>query len=125
MANTAVTTKIDKRHMVKFPVWRTKTVFTINAGDGHAEITEEVEINGRIQDIVIVVGAAPGISGTVNVDFDDADDVEFDANASLAEGSQTISSVTDQIVNNFKIRCDPSDDPTSGSWTITVYVKGI
>ena len=125
MAFTAVTTKIDNRHHTKNPVWETKTVFSIDAGDGSVELTEEVEINGTLKNIVIVVGAATGIVGTVDVDFDDADDNEFDANVALAEGSTTIPGSIDQPVNNFKIRVNPSDDPTSGTWTITVYAKGI
>lgn len=126
MAFTAVTTKKDNRSRgPEFPVWETKTVFTIDAGDGSTELTEEVEVNGRLTDLVIVVGAAAGITGTVDIDFDDADDNEFDANAGLAEGSTTIPASIDQPVNNFKIRCNPSDDPTSGSWTITVYAKGL
>jgi len=126
MAFTAVTTKIDNRHLgCQFPVWETKTVFTIDAGDGSTELTEEVLINGRLMDLVIVVGAAAGITGSVDIDFDDADGNEFDSNAGLAEGSTTIPSSIDQPVNNFDIRCNPSDDPTSGSWTITVYAKGL
>jgi len=126
MAFTAATTVVDNRHRgPKYPVWQTTTVFTIDAGDGSTELTEEVEINGRLMDLVIVVGAATGIAGTVDIDFDDADDNEFDANAGLAEGSTTIPSSIDQPVNNFKIRCNPSDDPTSGSWLITVYAKGL
>ncbi len=126
MAFTAVTTKKDNRHRgPEFPVWEIKTVFTIIAGDGSAELTEEVNINGRLMDLVIVVGAAGGITGTVDIDFDDADGNEFDANAGLAEGSTTIPSSIDQPVNNFDIRCKPSDDPTSGSWLVTVYAKGL
>ena len=126
MAFSAVTTKKDNRHKgAEFPVWETVTVFTIDAGDGSAELTEEVEINGRLMDLRIVVGVAAGISGTVDIDFDDADDNEFDANAGLTEESTTVPSNIDQLVNNFKIRCNPSDDPGSGSWLITVYAKGL
>ena len=124
MAFTAVTTKIDQRHKVKRPVWETVTVFSIDAGDGSTELPEEVEINGMLEDIVIVVGAAAGITGTVDVDFDDSNDFEFDANAGLAESSTTVVAVS-QPVNNVKIRCNPSDDPTSGTWTVTVYMRGI
>jgi hypothetical protein len=125
MAFTAVTTIVDNRPNPHFPVWETQTVFTIAAGDGSAELTEEVRINGRLMDLSIVVGAATGIVGTVDIDFDDRQDVEFDANAGLAEGSTTIPSSIDILVNNFKIRCNPSDDPTSGSWVVTVLAKGL
>jgi len=126
MAFTAVTTKKDNRSRgPEFPVWETKTVFTIDAGDGSAELTEEVEINGRLMDLRIVVGAAAGIEGTVDIDFDDADDNEFDANVGLTESSTTVPANIDQPVNNFKIRCNPSDDPGSGSWLITIFAKGL
>ena len=122
---TAVTTTIDNRRTSKdYPVWSTTTVFTIDASDGAAELTKEVLINGTLKDLSIVVGAAAGITGTVNVDFDDNNDIEFDSNAALSE-STTATPTIDKVVTNFKIRVDPSDDPTSGSWTITVNAKGI
>jgi len=121
---TAVTGKIDNRKNQDYPVWLTTTVFTIAAGDGSAELTEEVLINGTLKDLQIVVGTATGIAGTVDVDFDDIHNIEFDANATLAEGSTT-SPTIDKVVTNFKIRVNPSDDPTSGTWLITVYAKGI
>ena len=113
--------------MHRRPVWETTTVFTIAVGDGHAELTEEVAIEGILKDLVIVVGAAAGITGTVSVDFDDNHDVEFDSNAGLAEGSETIPANIDKPVRNFKIRVDPSAEPIGAgeTWVITVYAKGI
>ncbi len=126
MANNAVTVPVELRNTephVK-PVWKRTTTFTIETGGGHAEISETIAVNGILKEVVIEVGAAAGISGTVDVDLDDSDGVEFSTNATLAEGSETILSF-DKPVTDFIIRADASDDPTSGDWTITVTTRGI
>lgn len=112
--------------MEKQPIWETVSVFTVSVGSGHAEITEEIDVEGTLKDLAIVVGAAAGITGTVEVDFDDNNDVEFDSNAGLGEVSTTTPTI-DKVVKGFKIRVDPSAEPIGAgeTWTITVYAKGI
>lgn len=108
------------------PVWKRQATFTIEAGQGHAEITYSVDINGILQEAVIEVGTTTQGSETVNVDFDDDEGVEFSANASLAESSNTILAFSKPVAGSFDIRVDPGDDPDSGSdWEIVVTCRGI
>lgn len=130
MANSStVTSFVDRRNQepnVK-PIWEQVITFTIEADGGHAELSHTVKVNGTLREMVIEVGAAGGITGTVNVDFDDNRGVEFDTNASLAELSETIVTPSGgKVVDDFIIRVDPSDDPTTGSadWTIVVTCRG-
>lgn len=105
------------------PIWERVVTFTVETGGGSDEMSHDVLVNGTLRDVVIEVGVAAGITGTVNVDLDDNRGVEFKANATLAEGSETIVA-PNKVVNNFTIRVDPSDDPTSGDWVIVVTCKG-
>ena len=127
MANSAaVSSSTDERNTqpnIK-KVWEETVLFTVETGGGHAEMSYTMPINGMLRESVIEVGAAAGITGTVNVDFDDSNGVEFDTNATLAEGSETIVTYTDKAINGLIIRVDPSDDPTSGDWEITVTCRG-
>ncbi len=108
------------------PVWKRKITFSIEAGGGHDELTHSVKINGILQEAVIEVGTTTQGSETVNVDFDDDEGVEFSANASLAESSETILAFSKPIAGTFDIRVDPGDDPDSGSdWEIVVTCRGI
>lgn len=129
MANSvSLTGFVEGRNEEPFskPVWEQEVIFVVEAGGGHAEQTYTVLVNGILQEAVIEVGAAGGITGTVNVDFDDNNGVEFSANASLGEGSETILSFS-KPVNNFIIRADASDDPTTGQadWLIKITCRGI
>ena len=108
------------------PVWKRKVTFLIAVGGGSAEMTQTVNINGLLQDVVIEVGTTNQGSVTVNVDFDDDEGVEFSANASLAESSDTILSFSKPIAGSFDIRVDPGDDPDSGAdWIIVVSCRGL
>lgn len=127
MANSAVLTSfLDRRSRQPntMPVWEYVYTFTIDTGGGSAEQTVTVPVNGIFQEAVIEVGAAAGITGTVNVDLDDNRDNEFSGNAALAEGSLTTLAFS-KPVDTFKVRADPSDDPTSGTWDIIVTCRGI
>lgn len=119
------TSSVEFRSQSSSPVWEQIHTFVFDAGDGHAELSQTCDINGTLKRIWIDVGAATGIAGTVNVDFDDADGHEFDTNAGLTEGSTTKPASIDEPIDGMIIRVDPSDDPTDGSWTITVYLRGI
>ena len=127
MANSAVlTSSVERRRkepLIK-PTWERVVTFTIETGGGSAEISHTVLVNGILREAVIEVGSAAGISGTVDVDFDDNRGVEFDNNATLAEASETILTFT-KPVSDFIIRLDPSAAPTSGDWLIVVTTRGI
>jgi hypothetical protein len=126
MANSAIQSSFDRRNSEPNTkkVWEQTVTFTIETGGGHVEIPVTIPTNGMLRESVIEVGAAAGITGTVDVDFDDSNGVEFDTNATLAEGSETIVTYTDKAVNGFIIRVDPSAAPTSGDWIITVTCRG-
>lgn len=131
MANSSSISSSDNRNdepHVK-PVWEVVTTFLVEADGGSAELSQAVNVNGLLKEMVIEVGAAGGIAGTANVDFDDNRGVEFDTNATLAEGSETIvtmNSGNGKPVNGITIRVDPSDDPTTGQadWEIVVTCRG-
>ncbi len=127
MPNSVVLTNHQdrrERQPDKNPVWEYVFTFQIITGGGNAEQTIECPVNGILQEATIEVGAAAGITGTIDVDFDDNRDVEFSANAALAESSTTFLSFT-KPVDTFNIRADSSDDPTSGVWDIVVTCRGI
>ncbi len=125
MANSVANVQTDVRiALEKNPVWKQVTTFIVEAGGGHAEISKTIQINGILLDATIEVGSAAGISGTANVDFDDSSGVEFSANATLAEGSETVLAFF-KAVTDFAIRVDVSAAPTSSTWTITVTTRGI
>ena len=132
MANSStLTSQVENRNdepLIK-PVWERKVTFTVEADGGSSELSHTVIVNGILREAVIEVGAAGGITGTVSVDFDDANGVEFDTNATLSELSETIvtfNSGNGKYIVNFIIRLDPSDDPTTGQddWEIVVTCRG-
>ncbi len=132
MANSvSVTSLVDRRNLEPHTkkIWEIVSTFVIEAGGGATEISHTVPINGLLREATIQVGDAGGITGTVNVDFDDADSVPFDTNNTLGEGSKTLTVFNLGVgkpVNNFIIRLDPSDDPTAGNddWEIIVTCRG-
>ena len=128
MANSVSKTgESDRRNtepLIK-PAWEQEITFVVEAGGGDAEQAYTVLVNGILLEAVIEVGTTTQGSETVNVDFDDNNDVEFSANASLAESSKTILSFF-KSVDNFIIRVDTGDDPDSGDdWEIKITCRGI
>jgi len=131
-ANSSTLTSVSDRRVQEpdnKPTWEQVVTFTIEADGGVTEISHTVYVNGNLREMIIEVGAAGGISGTANVDFDDNRGIEFDTNATLAEGSETVVYMNlgvGKVVDDFIIRLTPSDDPTTGSddWTIVVTCRG-
>lgn len=132
MANSStLTSSVERRNEepILMSVWERKVTFLVEADGGHTEISHDVEVNGLFREAFIAVGAAAGITGTVEVDFDDSDGVEFDTNSALGEGSETAVAMNSGAgipINGFTIRVDPSDDPTTGNddWEIVVTCRG-
>ncbi len=107
------------------PIWMTEVTFVVEAGGGDAEISHTVPVNGLLLNATIEVGTTTQGSETVNVDLDDGSGVEFSANASLTENSETVLSFF-KAVTGVIIRVDPGDDPDSGDdWLIVVTLRGI
>ena len=123
----ALSTPTDRRSdsLDRRPVWEQIVTYTIDAGDGHAEVKQAIPINGILQKIICKVGAATGITGTVNLAIDDNSDNEIFAVTSLAESTTYTYNVYEPLSGIIDVGLDPSDDPTSGSWTVTVTLRGI
>ena len=110
------------------PVWETVITFTIAAGDGSAKLTFPVKVNGILQKIVTASGAAAGIAGTFTLSIDDNGDNEIFTAATPvtpAEGATSTFNLSEPVNGTIDIGIDPNDDPTSGSWIITVTLRGI
>jgi hypothetical protein len=77
---------------------------------------------------VAVSGAASGITGTFTLSIEDNGDNEvFTAAtpATPAEGATSVFNVHEPLSGTVDVYIDPNDDPTSGSWTVTITLRGI
>ena len=128
MVFTAVlTTPTDRRSddTDRYPVWERIITFTIDAGDGNAKLTQAVPVNGILQKIIVTSGTANSISGTFTLSIDDNGNNEiFTASGPAEEGTSTFN-VTEPVTGSIDVGIDPNDDPGSGSWVITVTLRGI
>lgn len=112
----------------RHPVWVKTVTFTIDAGDGSAKLTKAVPVNGILQKIVAKSGAATGITGTFTLSIDDNSDNEIFTAATPvtpAEGAISTFNVNEPVAGTIDVGINPNDDPTSGSWTITITLRGI
>ena len=107
------------------PVWEVVLTDVITAGDGSTEIKHTLPVNGILQKIVAVSGAATGITGTFTLAIDDNADNEIFSASGPAEGATSTWSVNEPVSGTIDIGINPNDDPTSGTWTITVTLRGI
>lgn len=126
----ALTTPFDQRGQdeTRFPVWEKKVTFTIDAGDGSTKLTVPVELNGILSHITATSGTAAGITGTFTLSLDDNDDIEiFTAAtpATPAEGASSLFNVYIPVTGIIDVGINPNDDPTSGSWTVTIVLRGV
>ena len=128
MAFTSVlTSSVDSRSdsTDRHPVWERVVTFTIDAGDGSTKTAHEVNINGILQKITSSSGAAAGISGTFVLSLEDNNSDEIFTASGPDEAHSSTWSVTEPLAGTTKVYINPNDDPTSGSWTITVTLRGI
>ncbi len=117
MANSGVlTTELDRRNLepTKQPVWEHVLTYTIEADGGSSEIKVPLPINGIIRHISAVVGAAGGITGTINLAIDDNADAEIFSATSLAESTTNNFQVDLPVSGTIDVGVNPSDDPTTG-----------
>jgi len=122
MAGTAVLTEPSFKEA---PVWERTIVYTLTTTSGGDEIKYVLPMNGILQKIICKVGAATGITGTLTLAIDDNGDNEIFTVAALAESTTYKYNVSEPIAGKMTIGVDPSDDPTGGTWTITVTLRGI
>ncbi len=128
MAGTSVLSNTEfKLRGVEKNVWEKVIVFTLVDGSGGDAITQSVPLmNGILQKIIIANGAAAGIAGTVTLAIqDNGGNTVFPATAGPAEGAESAFNVWEPLTGTISVILDPSDDPTSGSWEITVTLRGV
>jgi len=106
-------------------VWEVVLTYTIEAGDGSAEVKYALPVNGILQKIIAKSGTAEGITGTFTLAIDDNGDNEIFTASGPAEGATSTWNVTEPVSGVIDIGVNPNDDPTSGSWTIVVTLRGI
>jgi len=109
----------------RYRVWEKVITFTIDAGDGSAKTAQAVELNGILQKIVAVSGAATGITGTFTLSIEDNGNNEIFTASGPAEGATSTWNVHEPLSGTIDVYINPNDDPTSGSWTITITLRGI
>ncbi len=127
-AGTVVlTSSVDRRNQEPHikPVWETVMTYTLTDSSGGDEIKHALPINGILQKIIVKSGAAAGITGKLVLAIDDTVDNEIFTSAGPAEGATSTFNVWEPVTGTIDIGVNPSDDPTSGTWTITVTLRGI
>lgn len=107
------------------PVWEEVITYVLTATSGGDAITQAIPLNGILQKIVVASGAATGITGTLTIAINDnGGNAIFPATAGPAEGATSTFSVWEPLSGVITVVIDPSDDPTSGTWTIVVTLRG-
>ena len=126
-AGTVVLTSVDRRSQEPdiAPVWEHVLTYTLTTSSTGAEITQALPINGILQKIIISNGAAAGITGTLTLGIDDNGDNEIFTSAGPAETATSTFNVWEPVTGTIDIGVNPNDDPTSGTWTIIVTLRGI
>ncbi len=89
MANSSSVSSKDSRNNEPYvkPVWEIVTTFIIEADGGATELSQNIDINGSLKEMTIEVGAATGITGTVNVALASAQDAALFSEGGLADAT--------------------------------------
>ncbi len=117
----AVTSKLAGPSFPDAPVWKRIVTQTWATGDGHAEQTETVAINGILQKVIMKASSVTG-NPTVTLTIDDNGDNEIFTSGAKADGATYTFSVYEPISGIMKIAVDPSADPGGSSQTLTVVI---
>lgn len=127
MAGTVTFTRTDRRSdsLDRFQVWEVVCTFVLTDTSGGDEIKAAVPINGILQKIIAKSGAATGITGTLTLAIDDNGDNEIFTASGPAEENTSTWNVSEPVSGVIDVGVDPSDDPTDGTWTIVVTLRGI
>ena len=127
MAGTVTWTRYDRRSNTqnKFNVWEIVATYVLTDTSGGDEIKASIPINGILQKIICKSGAATGIGGTLTLAIDDNGDNEIFTAAGPAETATSKWSVSEPVSGVIDVGVDPNDDPTDGTWTIVVTLRGI
>ncbi len=105
-------------------IWEVVLTYTLGTSSGGDEIKFNLPVNGMLRTIIAKSGAATGITGTFTLAIDDNGDNEIFTASGPAEGASSKWSVTEPVSGIIDIGVNPNDDPTSGTWTITITLRG-
>ena len=105
--------------------WEVVLTYVLGTSSGADEIKFSLPVNGTLQKIIAKSGAASGITGTFTLAIDDNGDNEIFTASGPAEAATSKWSVNEPVSGVIDIGVNPSDDPTSGTWTITITLRGI
>ncbi len=127
VGTVVLTSSVDRRNQEPFikPVWEQVMTYTLTSSSGGDEIKHSLPVNGILQKIIVKSGTAAGIGGTLTLAIDDNGDNEIFTSAGPAEGATSTFNVWEPVTGTIDVGVNPSDDPTSGTWTITVTLRGI
>lgn len=128
MAGTSsLTSSVERRNVEPIikQIWERVITFTLTSSSGGDEIKEALPINGILRTIIAKSGTAAGIAGTFTLAIDDNGDNEIFTASGPAEGATSVWQVDLPVSGEIDIGVNPNDDPTSGTWTITITLRGI
>ncbi len=117
----AVTSTLAGPSFSDAPVWERIVTQTWATGDGHAEQSETVAINGILQKIILKASSVTG-DPDVTLTIDDGGDNEIFNSGAKDDGATYTFSVYEPISGIMKIAVDPSADPGGSSQTLTVVI---
>ncbi len=123
---TVSSNTIAKKNRAKTEdVWEVVLTYVLGTSSGGDEIKQAIALNGTLKKIIAKSGDATGISGTFTLAIDDNGNNEIFTASGPAEGATSVWNVSEAITGEMDIGVNPSDDPTSGTWTITITLRGI
>ena len=119
----AGTVTLDNAIFAKHPVWERTATFVFASGDD-GEVKAAIPVAGILQKIIVKCSVAAGAAVTATVAIDDNADNEIWTVAALAEETTYAYSVSEPLVGVMDVGVLPSTNPL-GSYTVTVYLRGI
>ncbi len=117
----AVTSKLAGPSFQDAPVWERIVTQTWATGDGHAEQSETVVINGILEKVIMKASSVTG-DPDVTLTIDDGGDNEIFNSGAKDDGATYTFSVYEPISGIMKIAADPSADAGGSSQTLTVVI---
>ena len=128
-------TIVDRRTdtLGKHPVWEVTLSQMTWASDNQVAVTQAVNINGIIKQIVIIVGTATDGTLVCPVEVQDSSGNVIKTFASLADATTHVKSSTTDFGENelafdssgFVISADPDKVPGASGLTVDIVVRGI
>ncbi len=115
----AVTSNLAGPSFPDAPVWERIVTQTWATGDGHAEQSQTVAINGILEKVILKASSVTG-DPDVTLTIDDSGDNEIFNSGAKDDGATYTFSVYEPISGIMKIAVDPSADPGGSSQTLTV-----